>query len=90
MARRCANESTQRIFTNKGYSASTDLTDSFLITSTIEAKEIRDVTDINIPNAFVQTDINIDNGEPIMIKIKGLLVDKLVEMDPESCVRFVV
>jgi hypothetical protein len=45
---------------------------------------------VDIPNAFVQTAIDTDNGERIMIKIKGPLVDMLLAMDPETYAPFIV
>jgi hypothetical protein len=88
-ARTCANGSTQRIYTNKEDAASpTAMTESILLTS--EAKEKGDVMTVDIPNAFVQTEIETNNGERIMMKIKGPLVDMLVTMDSETYEEFVV
>ena len=90
-ARTCANGSTQRIYTNKEDTASpTAMTESILLTATIEAKENRDIMTVDIPNAFVQTDIDQNTKERIMMKIKGPLVDMLVEMDEQTYAAFVV
>ena len=88
-ARTCANGSPQRVYTPKEDTASpTVMTESILLTALIEAKENRDVMTVDIPNAFIQTDI--EEGDRIIMKIRGPLVDMLVEMDPETYKTFVV
>ena len=58
-ARICANGSIQRAYIPKDDTASpTASTESVLITSTIEAKQNRDVLIADIPNAFAQSAIN--------------------------------
>ena len=48
----------QRSFTDKSEATSpTPHTESVFITATIDAMECRDVAAIDIPNAFVQTDL---------------------------------
>ena len=45
----------------------------------------------NIPNAFVQTDmINKNNNEKTIMKIRGTLVDMLVDIDPLTYHDFVL
>ena len=64
----------------------TAMTESILITATIDAKQNRDVMTADIPNAFVQMDIDEKNqvkGERIIMKIRGPLVDMLLELAPE-------
>jgi hypothetical protein len=81
--RTCANGSTQRNWMEKEETASpTATTEAILLTAVIDAEEGRDVATVDIPNAFVQTDIP-DGDEKIIMKIKGALVDMLVEIDPE-------
>ena len=93
-ARTCANGSTQRLYTERDEAASpTAMTESILITATIDAKQNRDVMTADIPNAFVQTDVDQKNhikGERIIMKIRGSLVDMLVEIAPEVYYDFVV
>ena len=49
----------------------------------INNKEDRDIITIDIPNLFIQTPIDRKPGEEIITtKIKGVLVDMLVHMDP--------
>ena len=44
---------------------------------------------VDVPNAFVQTEID-QSGEKILMKIRGVLVDILVGMEPEDYKDFVV
>jgi hypothetical protein len=64
----------------------TAMTESILITATIDAKQKRDVMTTNIPNAFVQTNVDKKNqvkGEHIIMKIQGPLVDMLTKIAPK-------
>ena len=47
----------------------------------IDAKECRDVAMVDMPNAFIQTNLT---GETVIVKIKGELVGILIEMDPNT------
>ena len=60
------------------------MTDSILLTAGIEAKEGRDVATWDIPNAFIQTAVEeLDkDGDRIVMKIRGAMVDMLLELDP--------
>jgi hypothetical protein len=89
-ARTCANGSTQREYIEREDAASpTASTDSIIITSVIDAKQERDVMTADVPNAFVQTEIN-PSDEKVIMKIRGVLVDMLVEMSPEIYQDYVV
>ena len=69
------------------------MTESILITAMINAKQNRDVMTADIPNAFVQIDVDDKNhieGEHIIMKIRGPLVDMLLEIAPETYEDFVV
>jgi hypothetical protein len=70
-ARTCANGSTQQEYTDREEATSpTAMTESHLITAVIDAKQGRDVMTADIPNAFVQMDIeDKPNGEKIIMKI---------------------
>ena len=87
-ARTCVNGSKQRLWTDKEDSASpTVLLESVMITSVIDAKEGRDVAIIDIPNAFVQTEME---GERVVMKMRGKLAELLVEIAPEVYRDYVV
>ena len=63
----------------------TVMTESVLLTAAIEAHENRDVATWDIPNAFIQTAVEeLDkDGDRIVMKIRGAMVDMLLEIDPE-------
>lgn len=91
-ARACANGSTQREYIDRDDAASpTAATDSILITGTIDAKQGRDVMTADIPNAFVQTNIDEKKvGHRVIMKIRGPLVDLLLELDAPTYAPFVI
>ena len=80
-ARTCANGSTQRIHCDKEDSASpTASIESIMLTSLIEAAEGRDIATVDLPNAFMQTDVGLDkDGDNIVMKVRGPLVKMLVK-----------
>ena len=90
--RTCANGSVQRNWVDKEDAASpTASSESIFLTSVIEATEEREVAIVDIPNAFVQTEIKTKPGEDkIIMKIRGSLVDMLVNLDPDLYGKYVV
>jgi hypothetical protein len=69
------------------------MTESIILTATIDAKQNRDVMTADIPNAFVQTDVAEKNhvkGERIIMKIRGPLIDMLNEIAPEIYQDYIV
>jgi hypothetical protein len=64
-------------------SSPTVATESVLLTAIIDALEHRDVAVVDVPNAFIQKRIHkVD--EMAIIRIRGELVDILVEITPET------
>jgi hypothetical protein len=62
--------------------------ESALLTCIVDAEEGRDIAIIDTPNAFTQTRVE-DEKDMALIKIRGVLVDILVEIAPnvyEECV----
>ena len=58
--------------------------ESLFLTTTIDAHEGRDIMTADVPNAFVQTEMDIKEGdEKVIMKIKGVLVDMLVQINTE-------
>jgi hypothetical protein len=55
----------------------------------MEGKQQRDIMTNDIPNAFVQTPIPQD-GEKIIMEIRGQLVDLLLEIAPETYETYIV
>ena len=80
--RTVAGGNKQRDYISKEDSSSpTVATESVLLSCIIDAEEERDVAVIDIPNAFIQTRIE-DEKDMAFIKIRGVLVDMLVELAP--------
>ncbi len=74
-----------RGFVNKEDSASlAAANESINITCAIDAHENRDIMTADIPNAFVQTKLRKKNknAEKVIMKVTGVLVDMLVELNP--------
>jgi hypothetical protein len=66
--------------------------ESIMLTAVIDAHEERDVMTCDIPNAFIQAlmpEVK-DGDERVMIKNLGVLVDMLVELNPELYGPYVV
>jgi len=85
-SRHCANGSTQREYMSREeVSSPTVSTEATILTAVIEAEEERDVGTCDIPNAFIQTDIDRvgKDGNKVVMKIRGALVDILCEIDPK-------
>jgi hypothetical protein len=84
-ARHCANGSSQRAYIEREeVSSPTVNTESTLLTAVIEAEEGRDVATCDIPNAFIQTEVeDVDSqGNKTILKIRGVLVGLLCQLDP--------
>ena len=82
-SRTVANGSQQRSYTDKDASASpTTSIEAIMITAVIDAMEERDVATIDIPNAFIQTDVDEEKDGVIVMKIRGALIEMLEEIDP--------
>jgi hypothetical protein len=63
-------------------SSPTVATESASLTCVVDAEEGRDVAVIDTPNAFIQTRID-DKKDMVFIKIRGVLVDMLVDVAPD-------
>jgi hypothetical protein len=83
---------TREWLTREDSASPTAATESIFLTAVIEAMERRDVMTCDIPNAFIQVDMpNPKPGEDrIIMKITGVLVDMLVQLDPELYGPYVV
>jgi hypothetical protein len=69
-------------------SSQTVTTDSVLLSCMIDAEEHRYVVVVYIPNAFVQTRLETEK-DMAFIKIRGILVDIMVEISPEAYKSYV-
>jgi hypothetical protein len=73
----------QREFVSREDATSTTAaTESIFLTASIEAEEGRDIMTVDIPNAFAQTKLDLKK-EKVIVKIRGILVDMLVDIIPE-------
>ena len=80
-ARACVDGRPQRLWMDKDEAASpTVLLESVMLTSVIDAKEEREVAVVDIPNAFVQTEME---GDRVVMKMRGKLAELLVKVSPE-------
>ncbi len=78
--RGCADGRKQRKYIRKEDASSpTVAIESVMITSTIDAKEQRDVATVDVPGAFMQADMD----DVVHLKLEGKMVELLVMIDPE-------
>ena len=88
-ARKVAGGNKQRDYVSKEDASSpTVATESVLLSCAIDARENRDVAVIDIPNAFIQTTVQ-DEKDKVVIRIRGLVVDMLVKIAPDTYLPFV-
>ena len=81
--RTVAGGNKQRDYISKEDASSpTVATESVLLTCIIDAEEGRDVAVVDIPNAFIQTRVQ-DEKDMAYIRIRGVLVDILVDIAPD-------
>ncbi len=79
-ARSCANGNPQREhITKEEAAAPTVALDSVFLTSTIDAKENREVATIDIPDAF----LHADNKDYVITKMVGMLAELMVKTNPK-------
>ena len=72
-------------------SSPTVLTESIKLLLAVDAQEDRDALSMDFPNAFIQTLMHPkDDGERVIMKIRGKLVDWLVKIDPTAYLSLVV
>ena len=59
--------------------------ESIFLTAAIDGKENRDVMTVDIPNAFIQTNMEYEEDEEkVVMKIVGILAEILISIDPEK------
>ena len=64
--------------------------EGIVITGVIDAHEGRDIMSSDIPNAFIQAELNRNGKERIIMKITGVLVDILIKVAPNEYAGSVV
>jgi hypothetical protein len=83
--RGCANGRKQRLYkTKEKTSAPTVAIESVFLTSVVDAKEGRQVITLDIPGAFMQTDID----EVIHVRLEGPMARLLVKVNPKLYQKF--
>ena len=79
--RMVAGGNKQRSYTPKEEATSpTAALESVMLTATIDAEEGRDVAIVDLPNAFIQTDVG---NEMITMRLRGKLAELMVKIAPE-------
>ena len=82
--RAVAGGNKQRDYISKEYASSpTVATEAVMLSCIIDVEEDRDVAVINIPNAFIQTQVE-DEKDMAFIKIRGVLVYILGDISPDA------
>jgi hypothetical protein len=61
----------------------------FLITAANDTKGNRDIMTEAFPIAFIQTDMDTNNNEKVIMKVEGSLVDIIVSIDPTAYQKYV-
>ncbi|CAJ1935837.1 unnamed protein product [Cylindrotheca closterium] len=59
--------------------------EAIMITCVIDEYEGRDMMSLEISNAFIQTQMPMDARSRVMMKITGLLVDMMIQLEPRYC-----
>ena len=81
--RGCADGRPQREFISRDEASSPTVNlHALYLTSIQDALEGRDVATVDIPGAFLQTDMP-NNEPPVHIKLTGQMVDLLCKIDPD-------
>ena len=76
---------TREWLTREEKSSPTAATESLMLTATVDARQGRDIMTLDIPNAFIQADMpEQEKGKRVIMKLRGRLVDWLIQLDPLS------
>jgi hypothetical protein len=86
-AQSCVNRSVQRLHVAKEEAASPMVAlESIFVTSTIDARENREVVTINIPGAF----LHAKNKDYIVMQMNGTLAELMAKTDPKLYRKYLV
>lgn len=86
-ARSCADRRPQRVYKTKEETSSPTMrTESLFLTSAVNAHERRKVITVDVPGAFMHSDID----EEIYVKLEGPMAELLVRVDPDKYGPFIV
>eukprot|EP00804_Cyclotella_cryptica_P006122 CCRYP_010732-RA/>CCRYP_010732-RA protein AED:0.20 eAED:0.22 QI:0/0/0/1/1/1/2/0/901 len=85
--RACANGSKQRGYIDKELATSpTVLTDSLMITATIDAVDLRDIVTLDIPGVFLHADLD----EDVIMVLRGELAELMAKVKPKLYRPYIV
>ena len=85
-ARGCADGRKQRLYKTKQEASSPTVTsEALFLTSIIDAQEKREVVTVDIPGAFMHSDMD----ELVHMKLDGPMAELLVRVDPKKYERFI-
>ena len=81
----CNGKGTREWLTREDSASPTAAHESIMLMAVINAKEGQDVMCADLPNGFIQTEMpKVEKGEErIIMKITGVLVDMLVQLNPQ-------
>ena len=84
-------KNTREWISREDKSSPTVLTESLMLTCTVDAAEGQDVMSLDIPNAYIQALVPAQGvGNRIVMKARGKLVEWLLEIDPTAYAPHVV
>ena len=84
-------KNTREWISREDKSSPTVLTESLMLTCAVDAAEGRDVMSLDIPNAYIQALVPAKGvGNRIVMKVRGKLVEWLLEIDPTAYAPHVV
>jgi hypothetical protein len=87
--RSCAGDRPQRkVFTKDEVASPTVTTESVLITTTIDVFEDRDVATVDLPGAFLHTEVD-PNDDIVRMVLRGELAELMVKMNPSMYRKYV-
>ncbi|CAJ1948819.1 unnamed protein product [Cylindrotheca closterium] len=78
-------DGTREWLSREDSSSPTAALEAIMITCIIDAYEGQDMMSLDISNAFIQTQMPMDARSRVMMKITGLLVDMMIQLEPRYC-----
>ena len=88
--RSCADGRPQReTMTKEETTSPTVMNENVFITATIDAHEGRDVATVDVPGAFLHTDVD-PNDETVHMVLRGVLAELMVKVDPKLYTKYVI
>ena len=73
---------TREWLTKQDFESLTLTLENILLTLVIDAHEERDIMTVDVPNAYIQTELLQVDGDQVVMKITGYLADILIKINP--------